>query len=51
MYNWLTLLYRKNKHNIVNQLYSNKNIKKKKEMHDSWAYKISYLQSLWGEVK
>ena len=30
MYNWLTLLYRRNEHNIVNQLYSSKNIKKKK---------------------
>ena len=25
--NWLTLLYSKNQHNIINQLYSNKNFK------------------------
>ena len=29
MYNWFTLLYSRNQHNIVNQLYSNKNFFKK----------------------
>ena len=28
-YSWCTLLYRKNEHNIVKQLYSNKNFKKR----------------------
>ena len=28
MYNWFTLLYTWNEHNIVNQLYFNKNLKK-----------------------
>ena len=33
MYNWFTLLYSRNWHNVVNQLYSNK-IKKKKKNFD-----------------
>ena len=38
MYNWITLLYRRNQHNIVNQLYFNKEIKRNRgsqpsEMH------------------
>ena len=28
IYNWLTLLYTLNKHNTINQLYSNKNFRK-----------------------
>ena len=32
MYNWFTLLYTWNWHNIVNQLYSNKNFKKRKQL-------------------
>ena len=31
MYNWFTLLYAWNLHNVVNQLYSDKNFKKRKE--------------------
>ena len=30
MYNWITLLYSRNDHNIVNQLYFNKTLKMKK---------------------
>jgi len=31
MYNSFTLFYTRNQHNIVNQLYTNKNFKKKKK--------------------
>ena len=31
MYSWLTLLFSRNQHNIVKQLYSNKNLKKKSD--------------------
>ena len=31
MYNWFTLLYAWNLHDVVNQLYSDKNFKKRKE--------------------
>ena len=35
MYNWFTLLYTWNKHNIVNELLSNKEKKQKKPTADS----------------
>ena len=35
VYNWFTLLYTWNEHNIVDQLYSNKNFKENKEKPDS----------------
>ena len=38
VYNWITLLYTWNQHNIVNQLYSNKiKIKKKKKTVTKWV--------------
>ena len=36
MYNWITLLYSRNKHNIVNQLYFNK--KKKRLKEKKWPH-------------
>ena len=36
MYNWITLLYTWNYHNIVNQLYSNKKFKKFNKNFQAW---------------
>ena len=40
MYNWITLLYSRNQHNIVNQLYFNK-INFKKFIHQNNLFKYS----------
>ena len=39
MYNWITLLYSRNLHNIVNQLYFNKiNFLKKGDIRGKWGF-------------
>ena len=44
MYNWLTLLYKWNKHNILSQLYSKK--KKRKEMPSKAPKRVSVFYNL-----
>ena len=45
MYNWITLLYSRNDHNIINQLYFNKVLKnEKKKVYINVAQRIKVLQ-------
>ena len=46
MYNWITLLYRRNHHNTVNKLYFNKNLKKKKI-----RFQRKYYQNLFAMLE
>ena len=50
MYNWLTLLYKWNKHNILTQLYSKKKKKekkrKRKEMPSKETKRVSVFYNL-----
>ena len=52
MYNWFTLLYIWNKHNIVNQLYFNKNFKRQasflKKQEKSWYFSDKNILLLDG---
>ena len=43
MYNWLSWLFSRNKYNIVNQLYSNKNLKQIKKGYSFISFLCVYL--------